>query len=420
MIQAPKGTKDVQPQESYKWQYIERMMREVCRQFGVREVRTPVFEYTELFLRSVGEVTDIVQKEMYTFTDKGGRSISLKPEGTAGVARMFTEHGLFNQPLPLKQYYLANPVFRYENTQAGRLREHHQFGVEYFGAASPLTDAEVISLAFAVLDRLGVGELELHINSIGCAQCRANYNAALKAFLTGISDKLCDTCNTRLQSNPLRILDCKVESCQEALQGAPVILDYLCDECKAHFAGLQENLTALNLDYTIDPRIVRGLDYYTKTVFEIISRHEDFAGTVCGGGRYDRLIEEIGGPKTCAVGFGMGMERLLLVLEGMGLMIPEPAPFAAYLCSFDRESELAALGLAQRLRRAGVSVEMNHGQRSVKAQFKYAGKSGCPYVVSIGEEELKSGLYTVKDMETGETKKMDEQQLTKQLKENRA
>lgn len=400
MIKAPRGTKDVLPAESYKWHYIENAMRKVCKSFGVLETRTPVFEAKELFTRSVGEVTDVVQKEMYEFTDKGGREVALKPEGTAGVVRMFIENGLFNNPLPLKQYYITNPIFRYEKAQAGRLREHHQFGVEFFGSKTALTDAEVILLALSVFEELGVKDLALNINSIGCPHCRAKYNAALLEFLESIKTDLCETCNTRLKQNPLRILDCKVEKCQEKLTDAPEILDYLCEECQEHFDELKENLDALGIKYSINPRIVRGLDYYTKTVFEIISNTDGF--TICGGGRYDMLIEQIGGPSTGAVGFGLGMERLILVMEAQGIEFPEDEAPMLYICSMGRECEKYALKLSQFLKKEGITCEINHCGRSTKAQFKYADKLGVKYVLTVGESELESGVAEIKNMDDGE------------------
>ncbi|MBQ9625093.1 MAG: histidine--tRNA ligase, partial [Clostridia bacterium] len=379
---------------------IENVMRETCKSFGVLETRTPVFEARELFIRTVGEVTDVVQKEMYEFTDKGGRDVALKPEGTAGVVRMFIENGLFNNPLPLKQYYITNPIFRYEKAQAGRLREHHQFGIEFFGSKSALTDTEVILLALTVLNKLGVKDLALNINSIGCPNCRKRYNEALLSFLESIKGDLCETCNDRLNHNPLRILDCKNEKCQEKLKNAPEIIDYLCEECQTHFDELKENLQALDIKYSINPRIVRGLDYYTKTVFEIISNTDGF--TVCGGGRYDTLIEQLGGPQTGAVGFGMGMERLILVMQAQGIEFVKDEPTSLYICSMGREADLYALKLSNFLKQSGITCEINHGQRSVKAQFKYADKLGAKYVLTVGESELNGNMAEIKCMEDGE------------------
>ena len=317
-IQAPKGTKDVLPGDVYKWQYLEEKFRNIAASYGCREIRTPVFEYTELFERGVGETTDVVQKEMYTFNDKAERSITLKPEGTSPAVRAFVESSLYNEAQPTKLYYFT-PVLRYENVQKGRLREHHQFGVEVFGAKEASLDAEIISLAMRVYKELGVKSIELNINSIGCPECRKKYNDALKQFLSENYNEFCGTCKTRFEKNPMRILDCKVPKCKEIVNGAPVILDYLCDECNEHFESLKKYLTAMGIEYKVDPLIVRGLDYYSKTVFEIINN----GITICGGGRYDYLIEEIGGPSMPAMGFGMGIERTILTLEENGIEIPK-------------------------------------------------------------------------------------------------
>jgi histidyl-tRNA synthetase len=401
-IRAPKGTKDVTPAESYKWHYIENKMREVTRDFGYKEVRTPVFEHTELFLRGVGDTTDIVQKEMYTFMDKGNRSITLKPEGTAGVVRQFIENKEFAEAQPTKMYYLYCPVFRYEKPQAGRLREHHQFGLEVFGAPDASCDAEVITVALELLNRLGIRDLALHINSIGCPECRAKYNEALKEYFRPHLAELCEDCKGRFERNPLRLLDCKVEGCKKYTKDAPVILDYLCEDCREHFEALQSYLQAAGISYEIDPGIVRGLDYYTKTVFEIISNDIGAQGTVCGGGRYNGLVEQIGGPAMPGVGFGMGMERLLLVLEGLGIEIPKPAPCDIYLCNYGKEAKAECFRLATMLRRQSIRAEMDHSSRSMKAQFKYADKLGAKFVVVIGEEELKQGVLKLRSMEDGD------------------
>ncbi len=401
-MQAPKGTKDVTPKESYKWQYIEALAREICEHYGFREVRTPVIEHTELFLRGVGDTTDIVQKEMYTFDDRGGRSITLKPEGTAGAARMFLENGLFNDAQPTKMYYLNCPVFRYDKPQAGRLREHHQFGVEVYGAPRASADAECIRLAMALLARVGVKNLAVHINSIGCPQCRPAYNDALREYLRGRYGELCEVCKSRFEKNPLRILDCKEETCKAVCAGAPTILDCLCEACEAHFAELQGCLTGVGVEYTVDPFIVRGLDYYTKTVFEIVATCEGYAGTVCGGGRYDGLMAELGGPGLPGVGFGMGMERLLLVAELSGAKIPAPRRADVYIAALGEAARAAGFALADALRGQGVIAEFDHVGRSFKAQFKYADKLGARYVAILGEDELAKGCAKLKDMATGE------------------
>lgn len=396
MISIPKGTKDVLPADSYKWQYVEGVAREVAALYGLKEIRTPTFEHTELFSRGVGDTTDIVTKEMYTFRDKGDRSITLKPEGTAGAARLYVENGLAGGAQPVKMYYVT-PAFRYERPQAGRLREFHQFGVEVFGASGADADAEVIALADALLKKLGL-RVKLHINSIGCPVCRAAYNKALKEYFAPRLAELCPDCRARYEKNPLRLLDCKEEGCRKVNRDAPVILDYLCPECKAHFEALKGYLDLAGIAYEVDPRIVRGLDYYTRTVFEFVSDDIGAQGTVCGGGRYDGLIAEIGGPSTPAVGFAAGLERLLLVMEATGATLPASKGPKVYLAGLDDESRKKAFLLAQTLRGAGVSAEIDHMQRSVKAQFKYADKIGAEYVAVIGGNELAAGVMNVKKM----------------------
>ena len=398
MITIPKGTKDVLPAEAYKWHFVEDTARRIAALYDLKEIRTPVFEHTELFLRGVGDTTDIVNKEMYTFLDKGERSITLKPEGTAGVVRSFIENGLAGGVLPLKMYYLT-PVFRYERPQAGRLREHHQFGVEIFGGKGAETDAEVILLARDYIRALGVEGVELHLNSIGCKHCRPKYNEALREYLRPHLAEMCPTCNARFEKNPLRILDCKEEKCAAINANAPQAADYLCDECREHFEKLKGILDACGVAYTLDPKLVRGLDYYSKTVFEFVSCSIGAQGTVLGGGRYDTLIENLGGPSVPAVGFGSGIERMLLVLENTGKNIPAAPRVCAYVAGLDEEGRKAAFALANELRGRGVSAQTDLAARSVKAQFKYAGKIGARYVVVIGADELASGQYTVKDMD---------------------
>ena len=401
-VKAPKGTKDVLPQESYKWQYVENIVRGLTALAGYREIRTPVFEHTELFLRGVGDTTDIVQKEMYTFTDKGDRSITLKPEGTAGVVRAFIEGGLPSNAQPTKMYYLSTPVFRYEKPQSGRLREHHQFGLEVFGATDASIDAEVISMALQLFDRVGLQNLRLNINSIGCDKCRPQYHEKLKAFLHEHESELCEACRERMERNPLRVLDCKEEACKRIVKDAPLMIDHLCEECSAHFEDLKGYLDALGISYQVNPLIVRGLDYYTKTVFEIISDSIGAQGTVCGGGRYDKLIKQIGGPDMPGIGFGLGIERLLLVMENEGIAIPEPALTDVFVCTHGGAARLKAIGLVKELRGKGIKADMDHCARSIKAQFKYAGKIGAKTVVVIGEEEMENDTAVVKTMETGE------------------
>jgi histidyl-tRNA synthetase len=397
IIQAPKGTKDMLPADAYKWQYLEKRLREIAATYGFREIRTPIFEHTELFLRGIGETTDVVQKEMYTFNDKGNRSITLKPEGTAPAVRAYVESSLYNEVQPTKMYYFT-PVFRYENVQKGRLRQHHQFGVEAFGAQDASIDAEIISLAMRVFRELGITSIELNINNIGCPKCRKTYNEALQAYLKANYDKLCETCKTRFEKNPMRILDCKEMSCKKIVAGAPMILDYLCDECEDHFGDLKKYLDALGIAYKVDPLIVRGLDYYSKTVFEIIND----GITVCGGGRYDYLIEQIDGPSTPAMGFGMGMERLILTMEQNNITIPVEPFIDLYVGSMGDSAKLKSMQLVNSLRQKGIKCESDHMDRSVKAEMKYANKIGARYTLVIGEDELNTGKAKLKRMSDGE------------------
>ena len=399
--QAPRGTRDVLPADSYRWQFIEKIMREAAARAGYREVRTPVFEHTELFLRGVGDTTDIVQKEMYTFKDKGDRSVTLKPEGTAGAVRAFLEHNLYADALPCKMYYLDAPIFRYEAPQSGRLREHHQFGLECFGAADATADAELILLAYRLLSGLGVSNLSVNINSIGCPKCRPAYHARLKEFLADRIGHLCGDCKNRFERNPLRVLDCKVPGCQEQVKDAPSMLDCLCDECRSHFEKLQAFLSGAGIPYRIDSRIVRGLDYYTKTVFELITTTPQGQLTVCGGGRYDNLVEQLGGDPLPAVGFGMGLERVLMLLEGEGIRIPEPRLYDVFV-TYMGDHWQDAFALTQLLRAAGLKADMDHCGRSLKAQFKYANKTGAELTATIGDEEAAAGTVKLKNMNTRE------------------
>ena len=401
ITKAIKGTKDVLPSESYKNQYIEATCLGVAENFGYKEMRTPVFEHTELFQRGVGDTTDVVQKEMYTFDDKGGRSITLRPEGTAGAARSFLENGLSNEALPQKICYLTS-CYRYEKPQTGRLREFHQFGIECFGAASPLADAEMIALAKQIFDELGVKDLHLEINSIGCPKCRAEYHKALKEYFTSKIDELCDTCRDRLDRNPMRILDCKSPVCSEIAKDAPVVLDYLCDECREHFEKTKSYLDAMNIEYIVNPQIVRGLDYYTKTVFEFVSDSIGSQGTVCGGGRYDGLIEELGGQHTPSLGFGMGLERLQLVMEAQGCEFPEPSRPDLFIVAMGDKATLKAIEIAKDMRDEGYSVVYDLNGRSLRAQMKYADKCNAKYNVVIGDNEVDTKTAILKDMATGE------------------
>ena len=405
MINIPKGTKDVLPSDAYKWQYVENACRETAKLFNLKEIRTPVFEHTELFQRGVGETSDVVTKEMYTFKDKGDRSITLKPEGTAGAVRSFIENGMANGVLPAKMYYIT-PAFRYERPQAGRLRQFHQFGVEVFGAKGAETDTETILVAHTLLKKLGLN-VQLYINSIGCKECRAKYNQALKAFFQPHLDELCYDCKTRYEKNPLRLLDCKEENCKKINADAPKMLDYLCQECSAHFESVKKGLDGAGVNYQIDPRIVRGLDYYTRTVFEFVSTSIGAQGTVCGGGRYDGLIESLGGGSMPAVGFAAGLERLLMVMEQTGVEIPCDDKPTVYLAGMDDECRSKAFAICCALRANGVRAEIDHMGRSVKAQFKYADKLGVKFVAVIGGNELAEGKANVKNMQNGESESVD-------------
>lgn len=403
---AIKGTLDTLPAESYKVQYVESAMREIAENYGFYEMRTPVFEHTELFQRSVGETTDVVQKEMYTFNDKGGRSITLRPEGTAGAARAFLQNGLFNEAMPQKIYYLTS-CYRYEKPQAGRLREFHQFGVECFGAPSAAQDAEIILLGNEIFNYLGINNISLEINSIGCPTCRKKFQDALKEYFKGHYDELCDTCKGRLEKNPMRILDCKSPVCSEISKDAPKILDYLCDDCNEHFELVKKYLTANNVEFTVNPTIVRGLDYYTRTVFEFVSKEIGAQGTVCGGGRYDGLIEEMGGKPTPACGFGLGIERLLLLMESQKTPFPERKKCDLYVASMGENANVKASQIACDLRNEGLSAQFDTVGRGLKAQMKYADKIGALYTMVLGDNELETGKANLKNMEDGTLQEVD-------------
>jgi len=396
-LQAPKGTKDMLPMEAFKWHYIEEHLKKIAHEYGFREIRTPMFESTELFTRGVGETTDVVQKEMYTFLDKGDRSITLKAEGTAPAVRAFVESSMYADAQPTKLYYFT-PVFRYENVQKGRLRQHHQFGVELFGSEEPSADAEVISIAMKAFEDLGIKGLTLKINSIGHPECRLNYNTLLKEFLTPHYDNLCPVCQDRFYKNPMRILDCKEKSCQLIVKDAPLILDHICNDCNDHFSKLRKYLEAMEIPYEVDKGIVRGLDYYSRTVFEIVNKDI----TVCGGGRYDYLIEEIGGPKMPAVGFGLGLERLLMTMADEGVEIPEPVRFDIFIASMGEEAALKAASVAHHLRGKGLKVDIDHMGKKLKAQMKYANKIGSRFTMILGEDELAKNTASLKNMENGE------------------
>ena len=401
LTQAIKGAQDVLPSQSGKWQYVESRLIETARLHGYREMRTPVFEHTELFNRSVGDTTDVVQKEMYTFDENGGRSISLRPEGTAGAVRAYLEHGLHNEALPQKVCYVTS-CYRYEKPQAGRLREFHQFGIECFGASAPAADAEVISLAASAFDTLGVKNLSLEINSIGCPECRAKYTAALKDYFRANESELCGTCRDRLERNPMRILDCKSPVCSAIAADAPVVLDYICDDCREHFDKVKAQLDALGIAYKINPHIVRGLDYYTRTVFEFVSSDLGAQSTVCGGGRYDGLIAQMGGQPTPALGFAIGLERLLMVMEAQGCAFPENKRTEVYIAPMGESAGLLSSKLCKALRDEGFIAETDLVGRGVKAQMKYANKIGAHFTVVLGDDEVAAGKAKLKNMDSGE------------------
>ena len=405
-IKAMRGTQDLLPAVSHEWKFAEDLLMNIAASFGYKELRTPVFESTELFSRGVGDTTDVVQKEMYTFEDKGGRSITLRPEGTAGAVRASIEHGLLNEALPVKLSYLTS-CYRYEKPQAGRLREFHQFGVECIGTASPAADAQLILFASRIFDAFGIEGVTLELNSIGCPKCRANYHAALKSYFEAHLDALCPTCKDRLEKNPMRILDCKNPQCKELAQAAPVILDYLCEECSDHFEKVKAYLDTTDIPFKVNPRIVRGLDYYTKTVFEFVSSEIGAQGTVLGGGRYDGLVEELGGKHVPALGFAMGMERLMLVLKAQNYAFPRAQTPDIFLCSIGENALKAALRISDELCADGFAAEIDILGRSVKAQMKYANKIGAKYTAVIGDDDIEKGVLRLKNMETGESTESD-------------
>ena len=398
IIQRPKGTKDLLPNESYKWQFIEKNIKNIFENYGYNEIRVPVFEHTELFQRGVGDTTDVVQKEMYTFEDKGGRSVTLRPEGTAGVVRSYIENGMASEPSPIKMWYNM-AMYRYENVQKGRLREFHQIGVELFDSSSYLADVEMITMASQIFKTLNIKNIELTINSIGCPTCRKKYQEALREFIRPNLENYCDTCKTRFEKNPMRILDCKEKTCKKLNEGAPIILDYLCDECKTHFENVKNALSELNIDYTVDSSIVRGLDYYTKTVFEFISKEEGF--TVLAGGRYDGLVEELGGSKTPAIGFALGVERFVEICEKSNENIIKPKQMLLYVANLGEKANLYASKLIRELRVQNIYCEKDITGKSLKAQLKYADKKLSKFVLILGDDEITSNKAKLKEMETG-------------------
>jgi histidyl-tRNA synthetase len=402
MIQKPKGTKDLLPEESYKWQDVESKVKKVLESYNFKEIRVPVFEYTELFQRGVGETTDVVQKEMYTFDDKGGRSITLRPEGTAGVVRAYLENGMGSMPSPVKLWYNMG-MYRYENVQKGRLREFHQIGAELIGSSSYLADVDIILMANNIFKALNIPNIKLTINSIGCPKCRAEYQKKLREFIGNNLDEYCDTCKTRFEKNPMRILDCKEKRCKELNVGAPMMIDYLCDECKEHFENVKEMLSSAGINYEIDASIVRGLDYYTKTVFEFIDENSGL--TVLGGGRYDGLVEEFGGQSTPAVGFATGVERLMELYNANNECADNLKP-NLYILSSGKNENKKALELSEALRQEKFIVEKDIFERSFKSQMKYADKVGAKYLLVIGENELQTNSAKIKNMKNGEEKEV--------------
>ena len=416
LTKAPRGTKDITPKDAYKWNYVENKFREICSLFGYEEMRTPVFEHTELFKRSVGDTTDIVQKEMYSFTDKGGRDITLKPEGTAGVVRAFIENKLYADTQPTKLFYIT-PCFRYERPQAGRQRQFHQFGIEALGSDKPSLDAEVIALAVQFFTEVGLKDLAVSINSVGCPTCRAEYNARLKEYLDNKSDVLCETCLERKDKNPMRVIDCKNPTCKENLNDIPFMVDHICDDCKDHFEKLQTYLKEMDINFVVDKTIVRGLDYYKKTAFEIISNDIGSQSTVCGGGRYDGLVEQLGGPKgVSGIGFALGAERLLLTMENNNIEIENPYATDIFIVTIGDEAKTKSFKLLKDLRTNHISAENDHLDRSVKAQFKYSDKINAKFTIVIGDDELANDTATLKNMSTSEQTTIKLSEIVQELK----
>ncbi len=414
MINKPKGTMDKLPQDVEKWRYVEEKFREVCHRFGFKEIRTPLFEYTKLFKRGVGETTDIVQKEMFTVIsdanlkkynaghyDLDKKGFTLKPEGTAPVVRSFVENKLYADSQPTKLFYIT-PCYRNENPQAGRLREFHQFGIETFSSDSAMTDAESIAVAIRFFGELGIKDIKLKINSVGCKKCRPVYNQTIKDYLEPRLDKFCPTCQERYETNPLRILDCKVETCQNELVEVPKITDHLCDECKDHFEILKKSLEAFDIQYEVDYKIVRGLDYYTKTAFEIITENIGSQSTICGGGRYDGLVQEIGGPEVTGVGFGLGIERLIMTLEAEGISFPKENTMDVFIVILGDKPKFEGLKIINKLRSNGITADFDHLERSLKAQMRYANKMESKFTIILGENELENGSVNIKNMLTSE------------------
>ena len=416
LSKAPRGTKDITPKDVYKWHYVEKKFREICALYGYEEIRTPIFEHTEVFARSVGDTTDVVQKEMYSFTDRGDRQLSLKPEGTAGVIRSFIENKMYADTQPTKLYYIT-PCFRYERPQAGRQRQFHQFGIEVLGSDGPSVDAEVISLAVQFFNEMGLKNLSVNINSVGCPKCREEYNRKLKEYLDKKVDVLCETCLERKDKNPMRVIDCKNPHCKENLQDIPFMIDHLCEGCKDHFDKLQTYLKEMDINYVVDKTIVRGLDYYKKTAFEIISNDIGSQSTVCGGGRYDGLVEMLGGPKGISgIGFALGAERLLLTLENNNIEIENPKSTDIYIATIGDAAKTKSFKLIKDLRTNHISADNDHLDKSLKAQFKYSDKLNAKYTVVIGDDELANDTATLKNMKTSEQTTIKLSELVDELK----
>ena len=416
LSKAPRGTKDITPKDVYKWHYIEKKFREICALYGYEEIRTPIFEHTEVFARSVGDTTDVVQKEMYSFTDRGDRQLSLKPEGTSGVIRSFIENKMYADTQPTKLYYIT-PCFRYERPQAGRQRQFHQFGIEVLGSDGPSVDAEVISLAVQFFNEMGLKNLSVNINSVGCPTCREEYNRKLKEYLDKKVDVLCETCLERKDKNPMRVIDCKNPHCKENLQDIPFMIDHLCEDCKDHFDKLQTYLKEMDINYVVDKTIVRGLDYYKKTAFEIISNDIGSQSTVCGGGRYDGLVEMLGGPKGISgIGFALGAERLLLTLENNNIEIENPKSTDIYIATIGDAAKTKSFKLIKDLRTNHISADNDHLDKSLKAQFKYSDKLNAKYTVVIGDDELANDTATLKNMKTSEQTTIKLSELVDELK----
>ena len=413
-ITRQKGTNDFLPEDTAKWQYVEAVLRDMAQKYGFEELRTPIFEATELFLRGVGETTDIVNKEMYTFNDKGNRSITLRPEGTASAARAFIEHKMHGMPMPIKLYYMG-PMFRYERPQKGRFRQFHQFGIEAFGSNDAALDSEIIAFAMEFYRRLGLTDLKVRLNSVGCPKCRAEHKAKLQEMLRPHLDELCEDCRSRFEKNPLRIFDCKNEKCQALIENAPSITDCLCEECSDHFAQVKTYLDAAGIPYEVDNRLVRGLDYYTKTAFEIILTEIGAQSAICGGGRYDGLIRDIGGQDIPGVGFALGMERVFAALEAAGIEIPVEKGADVYCVALGEKAREKAFGWVIELRRNGLKAEMDYMAKSFKAQMKAADRVNAAQVVIVGDNELENDAIIIKDMAASEQETVAQDKVVEEL-----